>query len=875
MDKVLINDRWIQSSRMLWVAFLFVLLLSTVAVVTGCVESEEGQPVIALPELVTVMPTPTLVQGLVTNIPTPTGAGTSSQSDQSPTIPPATVTIEPTATKKPTLTPIPSATIPPEIQLESGWSHLKGENYAEAVREFQSVLLSNQYDAGQERQILFAMGKAALEDGQIDVAADALSQLIAGASGIDATGDSVLETVPDDPSPEDTLVADAFFLLAQVYEERGQCQAAIRAYESYLKLNPDMQAYIQPQIAECHLALGDRSNAVSAFEQAAKGDAYPALKLELNERVAQSYIEEGAYQKAIEAYDQIIGLTENPNILGRAEYQAGWAEILIGNSEAGHDRYIHTVANYPQAFESYLALVDLIEAGLPVDDYDRGLVDFYAGSYEPAVVVLERYIESNPLDSGDARLYLAWTQEKLGDVDSAIQQIDAYIDEHTSAENDQDPDEMSLAANGWIERSKLLARAGRLEDAAASYTTYVGLFPNGDQAPFAAWWSAALEERLGHTDLAAELYEALANDYPQHQDASEALYRAGLVNWQGDDTAEALRLWSRAATEYPEQQFGAAALVWLLKNYPESDIPTTLASDLAGDTYYHLRAQHIVSETIPFQAPEEIDLVLTTFERIVAETWLRESIGLEPGTNVASLSDELLADGRLVRGEKLWRLGLYQEAKRELESLRIDYAQDPIASYQLALFFKDIGLYRSSILAASSILRTLETDIFNAPTYLGKLIYPAYYAELVQEAAAEYGFDPLLQFALIRQESLFESFAQSHAAARGLSQVIPDTGEYIAQRLEWPGYVLEDLYKPHVGVTFGAYYLGLQLDTFGDDVAVALSAYNGGPGSASRWSAAGTRDIDEYLEIVDFGETREYIKRIYAGQAIYRFLYGK
>jgi soluble lytic murein transglycosylase len=146
---------------------------------------------------------------------------------------------------------------------------------------------------------------------------------------------------------------------------------------------------------------------------------------------------------------------------------------------------------------------------------------------------------------------------------------------------------------------------------------------------------------------------------------------------------------------------------------------------------------------------------------------------------------------------------------------------------------------------------------------------------LIVAEAEKYGYDPLLQFALVRQESLFESFATSFAAARGLSQVIPDTGNYIAHQLDWPDYQLEDLYKPHVGIAFGAFYLNQQLETFDGDVAVALSAYNGGPGNAARWSDTSYEEVEEYLETVDFGETREYIKRIYAGQSIYSYLYSK
>jgi soluble lytic murein transglycosylase len=234
----------------------------------------------------------------------------------------------------------------------------------------------------------------------------------------------------------------------------------------------------------------------------------------------------------------------------------------------------------------------------------------------------------------------------------------------------------------------------------------------------------------------------------------------------------------------------------------------------------------------------------------------------------------LRQDERFVRGEKLWALGLYGDAKRELEEVRQAYADDAIASYQLALAFRDLGLYRSSILAADNVLRLSGQSVFEAPRLIGRLSYPVYYQDLILPLAAEYGYDPLLQFALVRQESLFESFIASHVGAQGLSQVMPATGEYIAQRLAWPDYRNEDLYRPYAGLAFGAYYLNEQLRYFDGDIYAALSAYNAGPGNAARWHAAAPDDPDRYLEIVDYAETRSYIRRIYTGYAIYRYLYG-
>jgi soluble lytic murein transglycosylase len=844
----------------------------TVVVLSSCTEVEPEPSTRRLLELETVIPTPTLDPSLptaaVSIVETEReGVGTPSPDqtliEQSPTLEPPT----PTNTQRPT------PTLRPEEHIELGNELLHNEDYIKAVEEFQAVLNSEDLSDRQMEQSLFSLGWAAFEEGQSELAVDALSQLISRAVLIVDTAESDIEIAA---GTDLALVGDAYYLLALNYEQRGQCRAAIRAYEAYLGINSDMRAYIQPKIASCHLTLDEQDAALEALARGADAEAVPSRKLELNEQLAQSLLNAGRYREAIDQYEELTGLTSNAEILGRAHYQIGWAHILLGELPAGYDRYLTAVEKYPKAYESYLALVDLIEAEVEVDDYYRGVVDYYAGSYEAAVFVLQRYVASGNIEHDDARLFLAWSLEALGMPEEALTQIDAYIGEQpVPTEEDVEVDTSGLE-KGWIERAKLQVRSGNYEEAVASYLNYLQLFPQGDQAPFAAWWAASLTEQLGQIDEAILLYEALADEYAFHEDASEALYRAGYLNWLNGDSEESSRLWMRAASEHPGRQFGAASLVWLLKSGDSviSDDLVKMADANAGDTYYHLRAQDIVSSTQPYQAPAAIELASNSSEQLEAEDWLRVKTGLAPGTDIASLSEQLSTDGRLVRGEKLWRLGLREEAKRELESLRIENANDPIASYQLALYFRDLGLYRSSILAASSVLWNLGTHIFDAPPFIAKLVYPIYYSDLVLEQANQYGYDPLLQFALLRQESLFESFARSHAAAMGLSQVIPDTGNYIAARLDWPDFVLDDLYKPYVGIAFGAYYLDQQLDAFDGNTAAALSAYNGGPGNASRWMAADPEDIDEYLEIVDYNETREYIKRIYAGQAIYRHLYG-
>jgi soluble lytic murein transglycosylase len=125
----------------------------------------------------------------------------------------------------------------------------------------------------------------------------------------------------------------------------------------------------------------------------------------------------------------------------------------------------------------------------------------------------------------------------------------------------------------------------------------------------------------------------------------------------------------------------------------------------------------------------------------------------------------------------------------------------------------------------------------------------------------------------MRQESLFDAHAVSVANAKGLTQVIPSTGQYIAERLSWENFEDRDLLRPYVSVAFGAYYLDEQLRLFNGNKAAALAAYNAGPGYTQDWVRLSGGDVDALVATITFEETRRYLQRIYSHYTIYRTLY--
>jgi soluble lytic murein transglycosylase len=162
----------------------------------------------------------------------------------------------------------------------------------------------------------------------------------------------------------------------------------------------------------------------------------------------------------------------------------------------------------------------------------------------------------------------------------------------------------------------------------------------------------------------------------------------------------------------------------------------------------------------------------------------------------------------------------------------------------------------------------------STPRSVLALAYPLAFEHELSDAAVRGGLPVLLLAALVRQESAWNPGAVSSADALGLTQVTAPTGQQIAIDLGVP-WSSDLLFDPGTALTFGAHYLGTQLRAFDGDVAAAVAAYNGGPGSSARWlRTAPFAGTDGFRLAVDFSETALFISRVLENYAWYRYVYG-
>jgi soluble lytic murein transglycosylase len=143
------------------------------------------------------------------------------------------------------------------------------------------------------------------------------------------------------------------------------------------------------------------------------------------------------------------------------------------------------------------------------------------------------------------------------------------------------------------------------------------------------------------------------------------------------------------------------------------------------------------------------------------------------------------------------------------------------------------------------------------------------------------GAEQALLLALTRQESAFDLHAVSNAGALGLMQLMPATAKTVATKMLQLPYQEHRLTEDATyNVTLGQAYVDSLLASFNGSYVLAIAAYNAGPGRVRQWldefGDPRSPDIDavDWVELIPFSETRNYVQRVLENLQVYRLRIG-
>lgn len=152
------------------------------------------------------------------------------------------------------------------------------------------------------------------------------------------------------------------------------------------------------------------------------------------------------------------------------------------------------------------------------------------------------------------------------------------------------------------------------------------------------------------------------------------------------------------------------------------------------------------------------------------------------------------------------------------------------------------------------------------------------YKQLSPQAAQGLPVAPAFVEAIIRKESGFDPLAVSPAKAQGLMQLMFDTAAKLSKELKIPYRPEALLSDPAYNVKLGSTYIAQVLAKYDGHKPMALAAYNAGPGRVNKWiknyGDPRSNEIDtiDWIELIPFSETRNYVQRVSEYEAVYQAL---
>jgi len=555
-------------------------------------------------------------------------------------------------------------------------------------------------------------------------------------------------------SPNGARVPEARYLMADAYRATKDYANAIEQFRLYREQSPTLMGDTDAVIADVLILAGDATTALAQYDRALQdANLANSTRVSVLMRAADVHLGRGEPAFAAARCDAALPYAFDARAKADLLTRAGDAYAAAGKLDLAVTRWNEAVAKYPEQKGAFQSLVNLVNRGAPVAEFQRGLVDFHAASYDAAIAAFQRHLSApGTTRDGDARYYIATAYARQGAYAQAIGEYDALI---KSLPKDKRVPEAHLG------KAAAYAAIGKLDEAVAVYKKLSAALPDDALADDALWRAALLMDRAKRYGEAADLYEDVQAKYPARERAAEALFWVGFTHYHSKDYKTADARWQVLVKNYPQSPFYTRALFWLGKTAQARGLTNDAKSywtqaAARSNGYYSWRAKDLLAPPKPNITYDPARYAMETpSDRAEFEKWVAES-SRDVQSNLSTVDAATRGDIRFRRGAELLRLDRTVDARREFVALIEAKKDDLRALSALALYFRENNLFSLSLDCAEKIARVAsETGAPPAPRLLWRLRYPTHYADLVVAEAQVNKIDPLLYFALIRQESNF------------------------------------------------------------------------------------------------------------------------
>lgn len=384
-----------------------------------------------------------------------------------------------------------------------------------------------------------------------------------------------------------------------------------------------------------------------------------------------------------------------------------------------------------------------------------------------------------------------------------------------------------------------------------TFETLASRFPGSGEGSEGLFLVADLSHDDREMTTARRVYREVADNFRGTDRAGLSMMRLGGIHFDEEEYARAAAVWEEYRSTYPSGER------WLESTYWAGRAHEAMGEDARASALYEAVIQRDPLSYYSLLAADRLDRAY----------W--------PIPMAAAPPADPAAESRVAEWmetiDMLREAGLHAEADAEAQRIQEGAPADRALLYSLGEALNERGYAIRGI----RIGQRLEQMEGRLNPRLMRILYPFPYRDLIVAEAREAGLDPFVVAGLTRQESLFTQRISSPVGARGLMQIMPETGAALARGANIEEWDAELLFNPEINVHLGVAYLAEQMDVYDESLPSVFSAYNAGPHRINVWKNFPEYDDEElFTERIPYRETRDYVKILSRNIAIYRGLYG-
>lgn len=635
---------------------------------------------------------------------------------------------------------------------------------------------------------------------------------------------------------------------------------------------PVLDDYIRFWIGEALLRLGDAKEAAGMFEGVSQAVPDSNLLNQVALRAGEAWYQASSCPEAVPWFVKAVNVNDKDAQISQAWSRLASCYLRENQLTEGREALKQLWTKFPQTKEAKEAeallggnIGGVQWTAAPDMHYERAQAFLGQSLHAEAIEELKKFLARDafsPLRI-DAKLKLGVAQVRLKLYDQARDTFHAL-----TAEQGPRADEATV----WLARVYLRQGLGeKLLDLCRTLSKRT-MTPEqkGQLNLFAGIW---LEDEARFDEAIARYRQVSKFGEPASQRV-EAYWREGWVLYRTARYREAITVWQQIVDQ-KDNDFESQALYWIARSYGQVE-------DVKSKEAFALLCQRYPYTYYCQLARERTDLSVSGQRRGEGAVVAASSTQLVPEVTPTSVQDNQTSSRTQIelqpayrRAVELRTLGLEHDAARELSALTDRYSRDPEVLAALSMMLNEVGAYHHALrLVRSRFREKLERTGGTVADGLWNVAYPTGLIPTIKMSGAN-GVDPFLVAAIIREESQYDWRAVSRVGAIGLMQVMPATANAVAQQHRLPSLSREDLFDQEINIRIGTRYIEQLFTQFAGNVVQTIAAYNAGPIVVGTWAATyrGLSE-DEFVELIQYQETRQYVKRVLRSYKEYLRLAG-